>query len=325
MEIQLQRKNIITVDLGGTKILAALLGENNSIIESVKKATDASKGADALVKDIAESINELLELTGKKENNIKAICMGVPGTVNPFTGVIGSAPNLKISDYNIKEALQKYFDIPVLIENDVNMAALGIEKFEFDSNVKNMLVVFVGTGIGGALVFEGNLYRGSSFYAGEIGHMLVDKNGKFNYDNESTTFEKLASRTAVVESIINDIEDGKDSVLKKLVLSNKKIKSKALANAVKDGDKIAVKHLSRACKIIGNVLGSITTLLNIDTIVLGGGVIEAMNGWMMPKIKESFYSAVLPEPGKDVKIVETKLGDDAPLYGGYLLAEEFLD
>ncbi|MGD8778547.1 MAG: ROK family protein [Ignavibacteria bacterium] len=317
-------KNIIAVDLGGTKILTALLGESNSIIETVKKQTSINKGADALVKDIADSINELLKLCRKDEDQIKAICMGVPGTVNPFTGFIGNAPNLKISGYNIKEALQKYFNKPILIENDVNIAALGIKKFEFNNDVKNMLVVFVGTGIGGALIFDGKLYRGSSFYAGEIGHMLVEKKGKFDFDNGATTFESLASRTAVVESIVNDIRGGKDSVLKKIVSSNKKIKSKALATAVKEGDKVAVKHLSRSCKIIGTVLGSITTLLNIDTIVLGGGVIEAMNNWMMPKIKESFYSAVLPEPGEEVKIVETKLGDHAPLYGGYLLAEEFL-
>ncbi len=321
----MQSKNIITVDLGGTKILSAMLGENNSIIESVKQETNANKGADAIVKDIADSVSELLKLTKKKETDIKSICLGVPGTVNPFTGMIGFAPNLNIKDYNIKNTLQKYFDIPVLIENDVNIAALGIAKFEFNGKAKNMLVVFVGTGIGGGLIFEGKLYRGSSFYAGEIGHIKVDKNGKLNFDEESSTFEKQASRTAVVESIISDIKDGKESSLKKFVLANKKIKSKALANAVKEDDKLTIKHLSRSCKIIGSVLGSITTLLNIDTIVLGGGVIEAMGEWMIPKIQESFYSTVLPEPGKEVRIVETKLGDDAPLYGGYLLTEEFLD
>ncbi|MBU0560951.1 MAG: ROK family protein [Bacteroidetes bacterium] len=311
---------IISVDLGGTKILTAMLNKNKEIIERVKLATDISKGAANVVKSIAESVKQLLEKTGKTQNEIIAISMGVPGTVDPHTGIIGNAPNLGIRNYNIKNALQKNFQIPVLIENDVNLAALGIKKFEFNDNVKNMLVVFVGTGIGGALIFDGKLYRGSSFFAGEIGHMKVTGKGSLSGSATNSTFELLASRTAIVKAIRKDIRakkrNGKD-------FSKAKIKSKVLAAAVKKNDRIVTRHINNSCEIIGTVLGSITTLLNIDTIVLGGGVLEALNKYMMPKIKAAYKKSVLPEPGKKVKIVATKLGDDAPLYGGISLAEEF--
>ena len=154
--------------------------------------------------------------------------------------------------------------------------------------------------------------------------MKVNSDGTFSPKSGTSTFEKVASRTAVVKAINKEIKNGKKSELTKIVSSKKKIKSKSLALAVSKKDEVVVRHLTDACKTIGTVLGSLTTLLNVDTIVLGGGVIEAIEDFMVPKIKESFSKAVLPEPGKEVKIVATKLGDDAPLYGGIALAEEFI-
>jgi glucokinase len=318
-----KEKFIISVDLGGTKILSALLSQKNEIVDRVKMATDITKGPHFIVECILDSIKEILTKNSMIETDIKAICLGVPGTVDPQSGFIGNAPNLGIKNFNIKEALQNNFKVPVLIENDVNLAALGIKRFEFNNKVNNMLIVFIGTGIGAALVFNGKMYRGSSFYAGEIGHMKVSSNGELDSSAGESTFENLASRTAIVRSILNDIKKGKNT---KLIKAGKsKIKSKVLAKAVFDGDKIATKHVDKACNVIGTVLGSVTTLLNIDTIVLGGGVIEAMDEYMMPKIINIFEHSVLPEAGKNVVIVPTKLGDDAPLYGGVELAAEFLN
>ncbi len=316
--------NIISVDLGGTKVLTALLDEKNKIIDRVKIPTDITKGNAALVKAVAESIRKVLDKTKIKDDEVRAICMGVPGTVNPQSGMIGNAPNLNIKRYNIKNTLQKYFDIPVLIENDVNLAALGINEFEFKGKANNMLVVFVGTGIGGALLFNGKLYRGSSFFAGEIGHMRVNCNGEFTGRGKGKAFEEIASRTAIVNSIKKEIKDGRKSKLTDIA-GKKRIKSKALAIAIEQKDKVVTDIILGACQTIGTVLGSLVTLLNVDTIVMGGGVIEAMDEFMLPKIKEAFEKAVLPEPGKKVKIVATKLGDDAPLYGGIPLANEILN
>ena len=317
-------KYIISVDLGGTKILAALINSQNRIIHRVKIPTEIKKGKSYLVKSIAQSVKKVLSDKKLTEKEIKAICLGVPGTVNPETGIIGRAPNLGIVNFNIKEALASKFKIPVLIENDVNFAGLGILKTELRNKAKNMLVVFIGTGIGGALFFDGKLYRGSSFYAGEIGHMRIGAKGNIAVSKNSSTLELCASRTAMVRDIKKDLSENKKSILKEYKSPKKTLKSKALADAVKKNDKVAVKHVEKAAKIIGTSLGSVATLLNIDTIVLGGGVIEAMHKFMVPIIKTAFKEAVLPEPGKFVKIYETKLGDDAPLYGGIPLAEEFL-
>ncbi|MCX7875817.1 MAG: ROK family protein [Melioribacteraceae bacterium] len=320
----MKKKYIISVDLGGTKILSALIDNENNIISRLKVETAKDEGVIGLVKSIANSVNSLTVENNLTSADIKAVCLGVPGAVNPLTGVIEIAPNLGIENFNIKEELYKEISIPVLIENDVNLAGLGIKKFELNDNVKNMLVVFVGTGIGSALFFEGKIYRGSSFYAGEIGHIKVSPKGEISGDSKSLSFEQLASRTAIVKEIKKDLKKGKKSLLKEFKSNKKTLKSKALANAIKKKDPLAIKHITNASKIIGSVLGSLTTFLNVDTIILGGGVIEAMNDFMMPIIKKNFNKTVIDACGKEVQIFETKLGDDAALYGGVALAEEFI-
>lgn len=319
------RTHLITIDLGGTKILSALLNQKNEIIYRYKIPTDLKKGKANLVKSIAESVKILLAKNELSQRDIKAVCLGVPGTVNPANGVISVAPNIGIKNYNIKEALQQHFKIPVLIENDVNLAGLGIKQFEFNNEVNNMFVVAVGTGIGGALFFDGKIYRGSTFFAGEIGHMFVQKKGALEGKSPHTTFEQLASRTAIVREILKDLKKKKKSVLREYASPKKTIKSKTLLAALNKKDRLASKHITDACNTIGTVLGSITTLINIDTIVLGGGVIEAMGDFMLPKIRKAFKAAVLKDVGSNVRIVATKLGDDAPILGGAALAEEFLN
>jgi len=187
-----------------------------------------------------------------------------------------------------------------------------------------MLAVFIGTGIGGGLILNEKLYRGSSYVAGEIGHIIVEKNGPLCNCGNRGCFEAVASRTAIVKAILKDIKAGKRSVLKKYAKSKERIKSKALAQAVAENDPVVVKRLSEACDIIGTVLASIANLLNVDMIVLGGGVVEAMGNFMLPKIKESFSKYVMKDSTKGLKIVVSHLADDAALYGGIALAEEFL-
>ncbi len=318
------KKYLISVDLGGTKILSALIDSNNKIVGREKSPTELVNGKEGLVSSIVDSVKKVMSENEISEREIKAICLGVPGTVNPYSGLIASAPNLGIKNFNIKEALIKHFSIPVLIENDVNLAGLGIKKFELGEEGNNILVVFVGTGIGGAIFIEGKIYRGSSFFAGEIGHMKVSPKGNLLSKEKGSTFELIASRTAIVRDIRKELKSGKKSILKEYKSPKKVLKSKGLAMAVKKGDRVTVKYVSRSAVTIGSVLGSLTTLLNLDTIVIGGGVFEAIGDFMLPKVKSSFKKSVLPEPGKIVKIVQTKLGDDAPLFGGIALAEEFL-
>jgi glucokinase len=318
----LEREYIVSVDFGGTKILAALMSMDGEILAKTKVATQLENGKRGLIGGLAEAINSVIVQGGMEPKDIKAVSLGVPGSVNPFTGKIGVAPNLNIINYNMKQELAKQIDIPILIENDVNLAALGIKNFELKGKGKNVLVVFVGTGVGGALVFDNKLYRGSDFFAGEIGHMIVEKNGPKCGCGNKGCLEAIASRTAIVRDIRKELKTKKNSKLLQILPKNKPIKSKGLALAVKKNDPIVIKELTKASNVLGTALANVTNLLNLDMIVLGGGVIESLAKFMVPIIKESFNKTVLSDAGRGVKIIATKLGDDAALFGGIALAQE---
>jgi glucokinase len=153
----LNKNFIISIDMGGTKILSAAINSEQGIIARVKKATDRNVNQNSYIKTIAEIVNETISEAKLNPDQVKAVCLGIPGSLNPFTGKISVAPNLGIRNLNIVEKLKKYITYPVLIENDVNQGALGIRHFGLGKNAKDMLVVFIGTGIGGAFIFDGKL------------------------------------------------------------------------------------------------------------------------------------------------------------------------
>jgi len=320
----MHRNSVISIDMGGTKVLGCVVNSKEGIIARVKKTTDRTASKKEYVNQLAAVVNELIEEVNFDKKKIKAVCLGVPGTVNPTTGVIGIAPNLGLKNFNIKKMLEAEIPFPVLIENDVNLGALGIKNFGVGKKATNLLAVFVGTGIGGGFIIDGKLYRGSSFGAGEIGHMLVEKNGPKCGCGNKGCFEAVASRTAIVNKIIKDIESGEKSKIAKLIKKGDRIKSKSLASAVKSGDKVVQRRIKEGCEVIGGVLASITNLLNLDMIVLGGGMIEALDNYMLPLIKKSFSEHVMNDSAKGLKIVASKLGDDSAIFGGIALAEEFL-
>jgi len=310
--------------MGGTKILAAVINSKDGIIARAKIATKSDSSEKAYIESLAAITHEAISISGLKESKIKAVCLGIPGSVNPYTGRIGLAPNLGLKNFYIKEKLQKKIHVPVLIENDVNLGALGIKNFGVGKKNKNILVMFVGTGIGGALIFDGKIYRGTHFMAGEIGHMIVQENGPLCGCGKKGCFEAVASRTEIVRNILSDKRTKKKSRIGKLVPSGEKIKSKALADAVRKKDKIVLEHLKNACNVIGVVSANVSNLLNVGMIVYGGGLMEALGDAMLPMIKTSYYKNVLSDAAKGTKLVKSKLSDDAAIYGGIALAEEFL-
>lgn len=320
----MHRDSVISIDMGGTKVLGCVVNSKEGIIASVKKPTDPTVSRKKYVHQLAEIVFELIEEAHVNRKKIRAVCLGVPGLINPHTGVFGLAPNLGLKNFNIKKSLETEIPFPVLIENDVNLGALGIKSFGVGKKARNMLAVFVGTGIGGGLIIDGKLYRGSNYVAGEIGHMLVEKNGPKCGCGRKGCFEAIASRTAIVNKIIKDIKSGKRSKLSKQVKAGERIRSKSLSNAVKSGDKVVRRRIKEGCEVIGGTLASISNLLNLDMIVLGGGMIEALDFYMLPLIKKSFSEHVLNDSAKSLKIVASKLADDVAIFGGIALAEEFL-
>ncbi len=324
MEVILSKNYVISIDMGGTKILAGVINSQEGIIARIKKPTFPGGGETEYVNSLSEIAEVLVRKSKLKSKNIKAVCLGIPGSLNPYSGIVGLAPNLGLRNFNAKQRLKNRIPFPVIIENDVNLGALGVKNFGAAKKAKNILVVFIGTGIGGAIFIDGKLYRGSSYSAGEIGHIKIADDGPLCGCGKTGCFEAFASRASIVKAIEADIAAHKKSIIVKLAETGKPIKSRMLASAVKLNDKLTIEHISSACEKIGLTLANITDVMNFDMIVLGGGLVEALDYFMLPRIKASFDKVVLKDVSKAVKIVVNDLGDDAALYGGIALAEEFL-
>ena len=308
----------ITIDIGGTKVLLALVNEKSKIIKNYKTSTVVIENSKSMIKKIVDSINYFIITEGVKQSELKYISIGIPGTVDIKKGKIIRAPNLKLFNFDIRKEFQKHFpNTTLFLDNDVNMTALGINKYELKNPKSNSIVVSVGTGIGSAFIFNGKIYRGSSYFAGEIGQLKIDMT-----NSQSASFETLASRLGIVNGIINDFNNGESTLLEPHILENKKIKSKVLTDALIKNDELTKKHLIKSAELIGLVLSNIVNLLNLDTIFLSGGVVNSLKDFMVPEIKKVFEANVIPESGKVVKIKASKLGDRAPLLGGIALAEE---
>lgn len=316
---------IISIDMGGTKMLAAAVNPQKQIFARMKRATNVVSGKSDYADDIARLVEDMISEHGLNPENLKAVCLGIPGSVMIEEGIIGIAPNLGLKDYPVRDELKARLPYPVLIENDVNLAALGIRDWELPRHHRNILVVFLGTGIGGGLVLNGQIYRGATSIAGEIGHITYSTNGPVCGCGKKGCFEAVASRTAIVRHITADIKAGKKSVLKAKVDEGKMIKSKAIASALREKDKVTVNAVTSATKIAGKVLSDINNLLNLDLIVLGGGLIEAAGDFILPILRKSFEKYSLKDCLDAVELHVTELGDDAALYGGLSLVEEFTD
>ncbi len=317
---------VVGVDMGGTKILAAVINGKGEIVQQAKTATKPKKGPDGVIKRIERCIREAIDGAELEPSQIRAIGIGSPGPLDPETGVIIFAPNLGWSNVPLKAKLETIFGIPTFVDNDVNVGTLGEYAFGAGQGVKNLVGIFVGTGIGGGIILDGKLFHGINKTAGEIGHMIVDANGPRCGCGNFGCLEAVASRTAITKALQKAIlKKGQKSRLLKLNGGKlDQIRSQAIAKAVKRGDKPTVKVMQRAGKYLGISVASIVHFLNPEMIVFGGGVIEAMRNSLLDPIRQTAAEYALPTTMDGVQIVKAALGDNAGVIGASVLARQRL-
>jgi glucokinase len=250
--------------------------------------------------------------------------------VDPEKGILLGAPNLSQATVNLPMAqlLRDRFGVPAALRNDVQIAAMGEARFGAGKNVADFLCVFVGTGIGGAIVRDGVVVRGSGGSAGEIGHLVIHANGRLCGCGGRGHLEAYASRTAITRSIIGDLKRGRPSSLASHLPDLNQdapggtaLRSGVLAAAVDEGDDLAVEAIEDAGRYLGYGLASAINLLNPSKVILGGGVIEAVE--LLFKIAESrARREALPAAARHMEIVRAGLGDNSGVVGAAILGGE---
>ncbi|MDP9353923.1 MAG: ROK family protein [Chloroflexota bacterium] len=316
------------VDFGGTKVLAAVVDlETGKVVGTGKKKTRPDDGPDALMGRIYETGEAAIrEARLGKKDGIVGIGVGIAGQVDARRGMLLGTPNLSQATVELPMAdlLTQRFGVPAALRNDVQIAALGEEHFGAGKDAVDFLCVFVGTGVGGAIVRGGELVPGAAGTAGEIGHLVVDAGGRHCGCGGRGHLEAYASRTAITRVLLAELHRGRSSVLADLVPGSNEepggtaIRSGVLARAVTGGDELVIETVTEAGRYLGLGLASAINLLNPQRIILGGGVIEAVDLLFQVAASHARREA-LPVPGRTVEIVKAGLGDNAGVVGAALL------
>lgn len=312
---------IVGVDLGGTNIQIGIVDHQARIVGRAKDKTDPDSGMDAVLDRIVKGIRTATEDAGLKHTDLLAMGIGVPGPVDPSAGVVREAVNLRWTMAPIGDLLTERLGMPVVVDNDVNVAIYGEARHGAGIGARHLMGCWVGTGVGGGLILNGELYYGHHFSAGEIGHVLLyPKNPP-----GTRSIEHNCSRSAIVDRLIHLIRTNRQSSLTDL-LGDKypRIKSKHIAEAYRTGDDLVVEVVDDAADRLGTALGNFTTLLSLQRIVIGGGLTEALQEPFVDRVRAAAHRVAFPAVCKQVEIVASELDDDAGVIGAALLARERL-
>src|SRR5215831_7953603 len=317
-------EHVVGIDLGGTKILAGVFNSSFEQVGLTKLSTKSQRGVDKVVERIARCIRDAVDEADLTMKQIAGVGIGAPGAVDFGSGTVIFAPNLEgWKDVALKKDLEKQLGVPVFVENDANIAVLGVHVAELKGKPKSVVGIFVGTGIGGGLVVNGELYSGFNHTAGEIGHMVIDVNGPKCGCGNRGCFEAVASRTAIFQRIKAGMKDGEKTLLTEMLGDGlEDLRSGDLRKAIRRGDKFVSKVVEQAAEYVGIGVANLVNVLGPEVVVLGGGVIEALSDEMMGIISKTAKDHAMPGTMKGVEIVASKLGDSAGITGAAVLAKK---
>jgi glucokinase len=312
---------LVGVDLGGTKILAGVFTPSLKCVGRAKMSTKAERGTDEVIERVAHCVQDVVDECDLDLKQIRAVGVGSPGSIDSENGKVIFAGNLGWKDVSLKKELEKQLELPVFLGNDCNVCTLGVHEVELESKPRNMVGVFLGTGIGGGLILEGKLFSGFNRTAGEVGHMVLEVNGPKCTCGNRGCWEALSSRSALFRQVQEAVKEGQKTVLTEMLGNDlKDLRSGDLRKAIKQGDKFVEHIVEEAAKYTGIAVANLINVINPEVIVIGGGLMDALENEMISVIVESAREHAFPGSDKGVKILPSKLGDDAGITGGAVLA-----
>ncbi len=305
----------ICLDIGGTKVLGAIFDSKEKPIYRLKKKTKSGGDSSENIEQVIISVvSEMIKESGIKKGDIRAIAAGAPGVINQEEGVVLFSPNLPWRDYNIRQPIEKEFDVPFHIGNDVNVGVLGEYHYGAAKGFHNVVGFFVGTGMGGGLILEDKLYTGHLFKGAEYGHMVLDPEGPLCNCGQRGCLEAFSSKQGMSAYIRQQVSRGRKSLMAD-ALDGSAFKSRALKKALDAGDTVSVEAVDRACHWLAVATGSMINTFSPDVVVYGGGVIEAVGPVFLEKITAEVDRYCMPSIRSTVKLVQASLGDDSVIYG----------
>lgn len=310
----------IGVDLGGTTIKAGLLNSEYEIIDKAVIPTGAERSSEEVLKDMAMLCKEIMAKHNLTEENVHSIGIGSPGIASPKLGVIHYASNLNFSEVNVRNEIQKYINLDVYVENDANCAALAEAICGVAKGEKDVVVVTLGTGVGGGIIIDGKVYSGAFCGGGEIGHHVIEMNGRPCGCGRKGCWEQYASATALINDAKKAAKENADSKLNTMVEdgSIENMTAKVVFDTAQAGDEVAMKVLDQYFRYVAHGVANLGYMLQPSIVVLGGGMSAQKDNLTVPVTK---YAQEEMCPGLEFRnpVRAAILGNDAGIIGAALV------
>lgn len=315
------RRYVLAIDLGGTKIYSAVIDRKGKIVGLARKRTKGELGFEAVVTRLLECAHEALQDAKVSLADIKAVGIGSPGPLDLKNGVIIETPNLGWQNAPLKARVEDGLKKSVSIDNDGNLGILGEYAYGAGEGAQHMVGLFIGTGIGGGVIVNGKVLHGFNENAAELGHMILDPDGPVCGCGRKGCLEAFASRLAIEREIRSAVHQGTQTLLFEGDADlNARIRSKKLAAAFSAGDKVVQAAVIKSATYVGYGVANLLNIFNPEVVVIGGGVIEALGENYIKIVQETAASNVFPIAIRNVRITAAKLKDDSTLLGAAVLA-----
>ena len=313
---------VLALDMGGTKIAAAIV-DGKRIGERVYKPTQAGQGVQSVMARLFSMIDNTLNAHNLEASQLHSISIAAAGVIDTKQGVITLSPNLPgWRGIPLRDTVRDRYGVNTVLINDASAAALGEHRFGAGKGADNVVMLTVGTGIGGGIIIDGRLYIGPSGSAGEIGHMTIDIHGPKCQCGNTGCLEKLASGTAVTTEAIRRISQGEKSCLVDIVGDEiKNITAEEVEAAARSGDSLAREVIEQAATNLGIGLVNLVNIFNPEMIIIGGGVAN-MGDLLLEPARRVVRERAFPLPADAVRIVTAQLGADAGILGAAIFALE---
>jgi glucokinase len=297
------------VDLGGTKIMAGLFDEGMKLLARSKLPTSAEGGVSAVLARIGQGVDAVIREANVDPSQVRGMGLGVPGQIVVGTTRVKFAPNLDWKDVDLKDHAPPGWRWPLVVENDVRMGTYGEFAFGAARGARNVLGVFVGTGVGGGLILNGDLYTGFNGNAGEFGNLVV-------HWRRGNTLESIAGRRHMMKRAKEILDDAPKRVRKEWKnVDLHSVRSSQLAEYYLKDDPVAVQLIDDAARALGAGIGGVVNFLSPEIIVVGGGVTGSLGDPFIERIWEIAQRYTLPGAAVGVRCVPAALGDDSGIIG----------
>ena len=304
---------LIGVDLGGTNLRTALLSQDGAIMEKNKESSRASDGHERVVQRLIENIKRQRDIGVSQGHAVMAVGVGAPGVIDIERGIVVKSPNFP--DWNnlpLKAELEKALGLTVFIENDANAAALGEQWRGAGKGIGSMIMLTLGTGVGGGIVLDGNIWHGADGMAGEIGHMTILPEGRMCGCGNAGCLEMYASARGVTQNYCEALAEQERPV-------SDFITSQQVYQAAREGNEAAARAMRDTGRYLGIGIASLINIFNPEMVVLGGGVKDAWD-LFIDSTRAEVMKRAFDIPARRARIVPSELGDDAGMVGAAAVA-----